>query len=237
MKQTNDVIAIDGPAASGKTTVASLLARRLGLLNINTGAMYRALSLKTLRARIQHTDAERMERLLKATDISFRRRPDGSTFVTLDGEDVSEQIKSQDVARAASIISRLPAVRERMVSKQREIASPGRAVAEGRDTTTVVFPNARYKFFIDASLDTRARRRYNELLAQGTSIPLQQVKEDLRTRDIADRNRKLSPLRRDPDAILIDSTNLAPEEVVDQILEHLGPSLKHKANSPPPETG
>lgn len=239
MKQLDEVIAIDGPAASGKTTVASLLARRLGLLNINTGAMYRALSLKALLAGISPTDIEKVEGLLKSTCVSFRQRADGWTSVTLDGKDVSEEIKSQEVAEAASVISRQPSVRRYMVSRQRKIASRRRTVAEGRDTTTVVFPNARYKFFIDASLDTRAKRRYKELLAQGTPIPLEQVKEDLRKRDIADSNRKLSPLRKDPDAILIDSTMLTPEQVVDQIEGHLAPSLKHKANAspPPPEGG
>ncbi len=236
MKQINDVIAIDGPAASGKTTAASLLAKRLGFLNINTGAMYRALSLKALRAGIQPTDSDEIERLLETTDISFRRRPDGATLVTLDGEDVSEQIKSQEVAHAASIISRMPVVRHHMVSRQRQIAGQGKAVAEGRDTTTVVFPDSRYKFFIDASLDTRARRRYNELVAQGTSVSLEQVKEDLRTRDIADRSRDLSPLRKAPDAILIDTTDLAPEQVVEQIEDHLGKSLRRNAKPPHAET-
>ncbi len=237
MKKVNDVIAIDGPAASGKTTAASLLARRLGLLNINTGAMYRAFSLKTLRAGLAPSDLEEIKHLLKSTDISLRRRPDNSTFVTLDGEDVSERIKSQEVAGAASIIARMPAVREYMVARQRKIASRGGTVAEGRDTTTVVFPNARYKFFIDASLDIRARRRCDELLAQGASAPLERVKEDLRTRDIADRNRQLSPLRRAADAILIDSTGLAPEQVVDLIQEHLAPSPKKKENPSPHAPG
>jgi len=235
MKQMNDVVAIDGPAASGKTTAASLLAKRLGFLNINTGAMYRAFSLKVIRAGIQPTDWEEIKHLLQSTDISFRRRPDGSTFVTLDGDDVSEEIKSQEVAGAASIISRRPAVRHYMVSRQRDIASHGMAVAEGRDTTTVVFPNARYKFFIDASLEARGRRRHRELLAKGTSISLERVKEDLRRRDVADRSRELSPLTRDPGAVLIDSTNLTPEQVVDRIEEHLGQSLKQKGKPPPPQ--
>lgn len=236
MKQMNDVIAIDGPAASGKTTVASLLARRLGFLYVNTGAMYRALTLKALRAGIQPTDFGEIKHLLEVTDISLRRRPDASTFVALDGEDVSEQINSQEVARAASVISQLRAVRDYMVARQREIAGRGKAVAEGRDTTTVVFPNAGYKFYLDASLDTRAARRHKELLAEGTAIPLEEVKEDLRRRDIADRNRELSPLRIAPDAVVIDSTDLAPEQVVQQIEKHLAPLLRLKEDPPPPET-
>jgi cytidylate kinase len=237
MKSLNNVIAIDGPAASGKTTAASLLARRLRFLNINTGAMYRALSLKAIRAGIPATNVEEIERLLEATDISLGRKADGSTSVVLDGEDVSQQIKDDEVAQAASVISRLPAVRDYMVSRQREIAGGGWAIAEGRDTTTVVFPNARYKFFIDASLDTRAQRRHEELVAQGISIPMEQVKEDLRRRDAADRKRKLSPLRKARDAIRLDSTDLTPEQVVDQILKHLAPHLKAKGDHPPSEKG
>jgi len=237
MKRTNYIIAIDGPAASGKTTAASLLAKRLGLLNINTGAMYRALGLKALRAGIPPADGDGIQDLLKSTDISFQRKPDGSTFVTLDGNDVSDEVRGQDVAEAASVISRLPFVRQYMVTRQREIASRGGAVAEGRDTTTVVFPNARYKFFIDASLETRAKRRHNELLAQGISIPFQQVKEDLRKRDLADRRRELSPLRKDPGAILIDSTNLTLEQVVDRMQEHLALFPECEGEIAPPGAG
>jgi len=237
MKPFNQIVAIDGPAASGKTTAASLLAKRLGLLNINTGAMYRALSLKALRASVSPEDRAGIGRLLKITEIAFDRRPDGSTSVTLDGEDVSEEIKGQEVAEAASVISRLLAVRKHMVAQQRKIAGRGGAVAEGRDTATVVFPDARHKFFIDASLHTRAERRRKELLAQGISVPLDQVREDLRKRDLADQTRELSPLKRDPDAIVIDSTNLTPEQVVDQILEHLAPFMERKASSPRSDEG
>lgn len=228
MKRSNQIIAIDGPAASGKTTVASMLARRLGFLYVNTGAMYRAFALKVLRAGVAHDDWPTIERLLAAARISLDGRPDGSTIVTLDGEDVSEETKSQEVAKTASIISQLPAVRRYMVSQQRKIARRGGTVAEGRDTTTVVFRNARHKFYIDASLYVRALRRHRELRARGVCVPLYQLMKDLRKRDLADRTRKISPLRKDRDAILIDTTNLTPEQVVEQIEQYLRDSLKQK---------
>ncbi len=231
MKRPNLVIAIDGPAASGKTTVASLLSTRLHLLSINTGAMYRAFALKVLRAGVAPDDTAQIEALLKTTQVSFERTTDGSTFVTLDGKDVSEEIKGQEVPEAASAIARLPAVRRYMVSQQRRIAARGGTVAEGRDTTTVVFPNAPFKFYIDASLDTRAQRRHKELLDRGIPVPLEQVREELRQRDAADRTRKISPLKKHPDAILIDSTDLAPQQVVDKMLEHLAPFLNEEAAS------
>ncbi len=232
MNQTRDVIAIDGPAASGKTTVASLLAKRLGYLYINTGAMYRAVALKTAQAGIETTDSRGIEGLLKQTEVSFHRKEDGSTVVTLDGVDVSERIKTQDIAHAASIIARLPAVRKYMVSRQRDIAAKGNAVAEGRDTTTVVFPDTPHKFYVDASLEERARRRYRELLSQGKLASLEEVQQELEERDIADRNRELSPLTKDPTAILIDSTDLSAEEVVTRIEEHLARAGEGKEHPP-----
>jgi cytidylate kinase len=237
MKTPTYVIAIDGPAASGKSTAAALLAKRLGLLNINTGAMYRAFSLNVLRHELASSDSVGIERLLASTNISFRREADGSTSVILNGEDVTEQIKADDIACTASVVSRLPAVRRHMVALQQELARRGGAVAEGRDTTTVVFPNTPHKFFIDASLDTRARRRHTELVSQGISISLEQVREDLRRRDTADKTRRISPLTKDRDAVLIDSTNLTPEQVLDRILEHLGPAFEPKVNPPPSESG
>ena len=232
MEQRRDVIAIDGPAASGKTTVASLLAKRLGYLYINTGAMYRALALKAARTGVRSTDSEEIEALLESTEVSFRRKPDGSTIAILDGEDVSEPIKAQDIANAASVIARLLAVRRYMVSRQRRIAAEGNAVAEGRDTTTVVFPETPHKFYVDASLEERAKRRYRELAAQEAAANLGEVRQELEERDIADRNRELSPLTKDRDAVLIDSTDLSPEEVVARIEGHLARAGEGKKHPP-----
>ncbi|MDP2896130.1 MAG: (d)CMP kinase [bacterium] len=235
MTPSHQIIAIDGPAASGKTTAASELARRLGFLYVNTGAMYRAIALKALRKGISPEDSEGIERLLDRTEVGLHRRGDGSTAVTLDGDDVSEAIKSHEVSHASSVLSRFAPVRRRLVAEQRRIAAQGGTVAEGRDTTTVVFPDAKYKFFIDASLETRAERRRKELLAQGIPISLDEVREDLRKRDLADQTRELSPLKKDPGAVLIDSTNLSPEEVIDQILQHLPDALKTRADTHPPK--
>lgn len=233
MTPSHEIIAIDGPAASGKTTVASELARRLGFLYINTGAMYRAVALKALRKRISPEDPQRVERLLDRTEVGFHRRGDGSTAVMLDGDDVSEEIKRQEVARAASVLARFAPVRRHLVAEQRKIAAQGGTVAEGRDTTTVVFPDANYKFFIDASLDARAGRRHRELLGQGIHIPFEQVREELQRRDLADQTREISPLKKDPDAVLIDSTDMTPEEVVDRILKYLPAALRNRADTHP----
>jgi cytidylate kinase len=235
MEQRRDVIAIDGPAASGKTTVASLLAKRLGYLYINTGAMYRALALKAARAGVQCTDPKGIEALLESTEVSFRRKPDGSTVVILDGEDVSEPIKTQEIAHAASVIARLLAVRRYLVSRQRRIATEGNAVAEGRDTTTVVFPETPHKFYVDASLEERAKRRHRELAAKASPVSLEEVQQELEERDVADRNRELSPLTKDRDAVLIDSTDLSPEEVVTRIEAHL--ARAGEGNEHPPSAG
>lgn len=236
MTASHEIIALDGTSASGKTTVASELARRLGFLYINTGAMYRAVALKALRKRISPEESERVERLLDRTEVGFHRRGDGSTAVMLDGDDVSEKIKGQEVARAASVLARFAPVRWHLVAEQRRIAAQGGTVAEGRDTTTVVFPDAQYKFFIDASLDIRAGRRHTELLTRGIHIPLEQVREDLRKRDLADETREISPLKKHPDAVLIDSSDLTPEEVVDRILKHLPAALKTRAQTHAPKT-
>jgi cytidylate kinase len=196
--------------------------------------MYRAVALKAARAGIEATDSRSIESLLKQTEVSFQRKQDGSTVVTLDGEDVSEPITTQDIANAASIIARLPAVRKYMVSRQRDIAANGNAVAEGRDTATVVFPETPHKFYVDASLEERARRRHRELLSRGVPVSLDQVQQELEERDIADRNRELSPLTKDPASILIDSTDLSAEEVVARIEEHLaraGEGKKHRPDS------
>lgn len=219
MKRANGiVIAIDGPAGAGKSTVAKLVAKRLGYLYVDTGAMYRAVALKALRLGMDIGDPVTMAMLAQATDIQLLSQPDGSVRVMLDGEDVTEAIRTPEVSEAASIVSAHEGVREALVAKQRVLAESGGVVMEGRDVQTVVAPDAEVKVFLTASLDERARRRWQELRQRGTEIPYEQVLQELRERDERDQRRTVAPLRKAPDAVEIDTTHLSPEAVVEQIV-------------------
>ncbi len=206
------IIAIDGPAGAGKSTVARHLARHFGLLNMETGAMYRAFALKALRAELPLDESKSLERL--AAETSIRLEPgEEENRVLLDGEDVTGLIRNQTVTDAASHVSVWPAIRAWMVRLQQQIGAHGGVVMEGRDIGTVVFPQAAVKIFLDAAPEVRGMRRYDQL----GSMPAQQPEEvirDLRARDERDRNRANSPLKSAPDAVLLDSTNLTLEEVV-----------------------
>jgi cytidylate kinase len=206
------IVAIDGPAGAGKSTIARHLARHFGLLNLETGAMYRAFALKALRAGQPLDESASLEALATETTIGLEPT-DGDNRVLLDGEDVTGQIRSQAVTDAASRVSVFPAVRAWMVRLQQQMGAEGGVVMEGRDIGTVVFPQAQVKIFLDAAPEVRGMRRYEQL---GTA-PAQQPEEvirDLRARDERDRNRADSPLKPATDAILLDSTHLTLEEVV-----------------------
>jgi len=210
----NLVVAIDGPAGAGKSTIARHLARHFGLLNLETGAMYRALALKALRLEAPLSDAAALERLAAETDIQLEPGEDENR-VLLDGEDVTGQIRNQTVTDAASRVSIYPAIRAAMVKRQQEMGAKGGVVMEGRDIGTVVFPNAEVKIFLDAAPEVRGMRRYDQIGQRGKpASPPEEVIRDLRARDERDRNRIDSPLRPAPDAFLIDSTNLTLEEAV-----------------------
>jgi CMP/dCMP kinase len=210
----NFVVAIDGPAGAGKSTIARHLARHYGLLNLETGAMYRALALKALRLDLPLDNAAALERLANVTDIQLESG-DNENCVLLDGEDVTGQIRNQTVTDAASRVSIYPAVRASMVKRQQEMAARGGVVMEGRDIGTVVFPDAEVKIFLDAAPEVRGMRRYDQIGQKGTpSAPPEEVIRDLRARDERDRNRSDSPLRPAPDAFLLDSTNLTLDEVL-----------------------
>ena len=206
------IVAIDGPAGAGKSTIARYLARRFGLLNLETGAMYRAFALKALRAGISLEKSKGLEGL--AVETLIRLEPgEEENRVLLDGEDVTGQIRSQAVTEAASKVSIWPAIRAWMVSLQQQMGAQGGVVMEGRDIGTVVFPHADVKIFLDAAPEVRGMRRYDQL----GSTPAQQPEEvirDLRERDQRDRNRANSPLKAAPDAILLDSTHLTLEGVL-----------------------
>jgi cytidylate kinase len=206
------IVAIDGPAGAGKSTVARHLARHFGLLNLETGAMYRAFALKALRAKLPLDNSATLEDL--AANTSIRLEPGmEENRVLLDGQDVTGLIRNQTVTDAASRVSIWPAIRAWMVRLQQHMGAKGGVVMEGRDIGTVVFPQAEVKIFLDAAPEVRGLRRYDQLGPKPTLQP-EEVIRDLRARDERDRNRADSPLKPAPDAILIDSTNLTLEEVV-----------------------
>ncbi|HEY2467050.1 MAG TPA: (d)CMP kinase [Terracidiphilus sp.] len=212
----NFVVAIDGPAGAGKSTIARHLARHFGLLNLETGAMYRAFALKALRLDVPLDDSEALQRL--ATETQIQLEPgDDENRVLLDGEDVTGQIRNQTVTDAASRVSIYPPIRAAMVKRQQEMGARGGVVMEGRDIGTVVFPNAEVKIFLDAAPEVRGMRRYDQIGQHSgakSAAPPEEVIRDLRARDERDRNRVDSPLKPAPDAFLLDSTNLSLEEAV-----------------------
>ena len=207
------IVTIDGPAGAGKSTIARHLARHFGLLNLETGAMYRAFALKALRADLPLDESIGLEALAARTVIRLEAG-DGDNRVLLDGEDVTGLIRSQEVTDAASRVSVFPAIRAWMVRLQQQMGADGGVVMEGRDIGTVVFPQAQVKIFLDAAPEVRGMRRYEQLGAEPAQQP-EEVIRDLRARDERDRTRADSPLKPAPDAVLLDSTRLTLEEVVD----------------------
>jgi|SRR6516164_1372788 len=212
------VIAIDGPAGAGKSTIAACLAKKLGYINLESGAMYRALALKALERQVALDDAEALRRLAADSVIQLEPLSQGSNRVLLDGRDVSQRIRESDVTSTASRVSVHPAVREIMVARQREMGAGGGVVMEGRDIGTAVFPHADVKVFLDAEARTRAQRRSAQ---HGTQLPEEATRtlDELLARDRRDRSRSVSPLVAAPDAIILDTTSLSIVEVVDRIEE------------------
>jgi cytidylate kinase len=206
------IVAIDGPAGAGKSTVARHLARHFGLLNLETGAMYRAFALKALRTGLPLDERAALETLAAETNIRLEPGEEENR-VLLDGEDVSGLIRNQTVTEAASRVSIWPAIRAWMVRMQQQMGAEGGVVMEGRDIGTVVFPHAQVKIFLDAAPEVRGMRRFDQLGPKPAQQP-EEVIRDLRARDLRDRNRAESPLKPAPDAVLLDSTHLTLEEVV-----------------------
>jgi CMP/dCMP kinase len=209
------IIAIDGPAGSGKSTIAARLARKLGYVNLESGAMYRALALKALEQQVSVDDAEALRRLADNTEIQLAPHAEGNQ-VLLDGRDVSQRIREGDVTLAASRVSMHPPVRNIMVARQREMGARGGVVMEGRDIGTAVFPRADVKIFLDADARIRAERR---IAQNGTHTPeeARRIIEDLVVRDQRDRTRAVSPLVPASDATIIDSTNLSIDEALARV--------------------
>ena len=204
MKGKPIVIAIDGTSASGKSTNAKRVAAALGYTYVDTGAMYRAITWKALRSPVELSDLEGLIALAGKTEIRLQRGELG-TEVFVDGQEVTEVIRTPEITNAVKFLADIPEVRQYLVTEQRRIAASRSVVAEGRDTGTVVFPEADYKFFIDASLDVRTERRFLEFEKKGLEISRQEVRTDLEKRDHADRSRPVGALRRAPDGIVVDT--------------------------------
>jgi cytidylate kinase len=212
------VIVIDGPSGAGKSSTARAVASRLGVLFLDTGALYRAVALRALERGIPLEDAEAVAKCASGVTLDLTGSP-GDAHVYLDGADVSREIRTPEVSEASSRIAAQPLVRRRLVEVQREIARRGPVVAEGRDLGTVVFPDAQVKIYLDADPKTRAQRRARELQSRGIAATVDDVAVELARRDERDRGREDSPLRRADGAVIVDSTGMTLEEQIERVLE------------------
>ena len=209
------VVAIDGPAGSGKGTITGIVSKKLGLVNIDTGAMYRCVALATIQNNITLEEKDKIIELAKNIKIEF----DSEGKVYLDGVDVSKRIREKDVSSIVSPLSSIVEVREEMVNQQRALAKGLDIIMEGRDITTVVFPDADYKFYLDASFEERAKRRFLQNQEQGIEMSLEEIKENIEKRDYNDMHKEVGALKRTEDQIYIDSTNLTIDEVADIVIQ------------------
>lgn len=223
MKQ---IVAIDGPSGSGKSTVAAMLATKLGYMHLDTGAMYRAVALAAALDNLPYDDARRLDELCEQIRIEMRRN-EGVVSVYLNGQDVTEEIRSPEMSLGSSAVSAVPEVRSHMVRLQREIGSSGGIVAEGRDMGTVVFPDTPAKFYLDASPEERARRRWLQLKEMGIEEAPEKVRREMDERDQNDTSREHSPLKKAEDAIIVDTTEMS----IDQVIEKLADKVKELEES------
>ncbi|MBI2570645.1 MAG: (d)CMP kinase [Candidatus Schekmanbacteria bacterium] len=231
MEEKHCVVAIDGPAGVGKSTVSRAVASRLGFCYVDTGAIYRAISLKAHRLGIPPDADEQLAALVNDTTVAFALPTDGEPpgaaaaaagqRVLLDGTDVTEEIRDPEINRVVSVYSANRAVRRRLVALQRRMGQSGDVVMEGRDIGTAVFPDAELKFFLDAASEVRSRRRLDELLSKGVKTCFEETRRDLEARDKTDRSRAESPLARAADAEFIDTSELGVAEVVDRIVSRI----------------
>lgn len=217
---SSNIITIDGPSGSGKGTVCQLLASHLGYHYLDSGALYRVLALAAKRHQVALDNVDELTVLAAHMDVSFlMNTAGGHPEVVLEGEDVTEHIRSEDISNGASLVAAIPAVRTALLKRQRDFAREPGLVADGRDMGTVVFPAARVKIFLTASADERARRRYNQLMGKGESVSLADLVEKVRARDERDTNRRVSPLVPAADAVEIDTTGKGIQEVLDIVLK------------------
>jgi len=214
------VVAIDGPAGAGKSTIAKIVARELGYLYIDTGAMYRAITWKVMANKIDLRDEKKIVEMSKKTDIKLVQSDD-KLKIFVNGKNVSEKIRSENVTKNTNTIAAIQGVRKILRDKQRQIGRIGGVAMEGRDIGTAVFPDAEKKFYLDAKPNERALRRWKELKAKGKKISLKKIAKAIKRRDYLDRNRGINPLRKAKDAIIIDSTALTPHQVANKILNEI----------------
>lgn len=212
------VVAVDGPAGSGKGTITKEVSKRTSLINIDTGAMYRSVTLYMIRNNIGLDDTEKIINMLNKIDIQFKR-DDNQERVFLDGEDVSTQIREKPVNELVSPVSMIGIIREKMTDLQRKLSKNIDVIMEGRDIGTNVFPNANLKIYLDATPEERANRRFKQNKEKGINIPFEEILENVKYRDYTDSHREISPLKQAEDAIYIDTTNMTINEVVDKIIK------------------
>jgi cytidylate kinase len=215
------IITIDGPSGAGKSTVAQIVAEKLGLLYMDTGAMYRAVALLVTRSGTNADDEEELERVLRTSSIMIDINSDNNAKVLLDSEDVSDKIRTPEISRLSSYLATKRVVRNRLKVIQLEMGAKGNIVAEGRDMGTCVFPNADFKFYLDASIDERAKRRWLQLNAVGSQLTLYEIKREIEQRDVQDKVRSESPLHPARNAVIIDTTKLSADEVIELILSEV----------------
>ena len=222
-------IAIDGPAGAGKSTIARRVAKELSFIYVDTGAMYRAMALYLLHKNVDRTNTEQIGAVCQNAEISIEYQ-NGEQIVLLNGENVNAYLRTEEVGNMASVSSAVPRVREKLLSLQRKLAKDMSVVMDGRDIGTTILPDADVKIYLTASSLTRAKRRYLELQEKGTVCDLDNIQKDIEERDQRDMNREISPLRQAEDAVLVDSSDLTIEQVVDRILEIFGARTEEGAS-------
>lgn len=214
------IIAVDGPAGAGKSTVCSDVAKELGILHLDTGATYRTLALGLIRKGIDANDAEKIKDVLDDINISIGFE-NGVQIMYLDGENVNSLIRTNEVSLAASACAVIPEVRIKMVELQRKTAQKISMIVDGRDICTYVFPDTPYKFYITADVSERAKRRFAQLAQKGVQSDITELEKEIAARDFNDMNRKMAPLKLAPDAVLIDTTHMTQKEVVDKLMSYI----------------
>ncbi|TYA26166.1 (d)CMP kinase [Aggregatibacter actinomycetemcomitans] len=224
----NKIITVDGPSGAGKGTLCYALAEKLGFALLDSGAIYRVTALAALKSAVDLADESALAELAQHLHIEFVAQ-DGEVQILLNGENVSGQIRTQEVADAASKVAVFPQVRAALLQRQRDFATGKGLIADGRDMGTVVFPEAQVKLFLDASAEERAKRRYNQLQNKGISGSFAQILAEIKARDLRDRNRAVAPLKPADDAFLLDSTALSIDEVIRQALDYIQQRIDIKA--------